>query len=785
MKKVVKRVMASLLAVLLIVTMLPTVDASAAAKKPSLSAKTKTVTVGKTIKLTVKNKVKGSTYKWSAKNPKIVRVSQKGVVRGLKAGKTSVVCQVKTAKKNYKLACTVTVKNAPKTSEVVGTQAKLEAALKNTSLKKLTIQTEKEVTLNIPKGDYSKVALTVDAPNADINNSGVFKSIDIKAIKSDTWNEKAKGNSIKITTADARIVVEKGASLANVSVTQEGGKIKIEASGTIEIIEISAPVIVDLAVDGKIGEVAVKAAAVVSVEGKTTEAIAIKVDENAKGATLSSSAPVDVKAAADISLTLSKGAEGSKVEATGEKTNVAIKNDTTEAIKVTTSEGVKEVAKDTSSKVSSDGSVSDTSTSNPGYSYTSPDPLKLQTIMVKASKQIAIYFNQTVPAQISVGNITVKNEAGVAQEIAAIERHSQDTQAYFVEFVNTLETDTYTVEMNVSGTKFSDTFVYNAEDWKYLDAAKAIVEKVFTETCVASVTGLTHAEVCRMAFEEKLIQAINADENAKKVNIRVQTRPFKYEEFYPDQKVLEGHAMVSIWIGADYGDANFMMNKFVDFDCSGEEFVVSGSAIVAKLKNSVVVQYESGYQFACAKSDVSYKDIPEDAWRGYSDYMGNIEFKDLEAGTEYKVYKRLANYDGLYSETEVTLLESNPEIQCIMTGAITQSAITVVSGSSIQVKAEQKIKRMVYGKAPEGTQVHGWLNCKVGEKNLNFSNWKFNEDGTMTVLLHWSDDTFQVGENTITCEYRLVCSGDGKGQVATSEPIIFEILVTVTENQTE
>ena len=37
-----------------------------------------------------------------------------------------------------------------------------------------------------------------------------------------------------------------------------------------------------------------------------------------------SSTPVDVKAAADISLTLSKGAEGSKVAATGEKTEVAV-----------------------------------------------------------------------------------------------------------------------------------------------------------------------------------------------------------------------------------------------------------------------------------------------------------------------------------------------------------------------------------------------------------------------------------------------------------------------------
>lgn len=101
-----------------------------------------------------------------------------------------------------------------------------------------------------------------------------------------------------------------------------------------------------------------------------------------------SSTPVDVKAAADISLTLSKGAEGSKVAATGEKTEVAVKNDTATAVKVETPSGTQEVATGTSSKVNSDGKNTETTTTNPGYTYTSPDPLKLTNIMVRSSQRL-------------------------------------------------------------------------------------------------------------------------------------------------------------------------------------------------------------------------------------------------------------------------------------------------------------------------------------------------------------------------------------------------------------
>ena len=361
-----KKVFAFVLALAMILTTYQPTTTYAATKAPTISAKKMTLQVGSKKTLTVKNAGKNATLKWSSNKKTVATVSKKGVVKAVKAGTANVKCKVVTkSKKHYTLTCKVTVKNAA-VSKTVSTQKALTSALKDKNVKNLTIKTDKEVAFNIPSGNYGKVNLTVDAPNADVVNAGTFKSINIKAIKPNTWKEKAKGNTITVTADDARIVVEAGASLSKVTVSQEGGKIKIEAAGTIDAIQIDAAVDVSLAVDGTVGEVAVSAPAKVAVEGKTTTAIPVKVEETAKGADVTSSTPVEVKAATEISLNLSKGAEGSKVETTGENAQVAVKNDTTDVIKVTTPAGTQEVAKDTTSKVDNTGKVTDTTTNTSG-----------------------------------------------------------------------------------------------------------------------------------------------------------------------------------------------------------------------------------------------------------------------------------------------------------------------------------------------------------------------------------------------------------------------------------
>lgn len=341
--KQMKKLLAFVLAFAMIITIYQPSAAYAATQKTRLNAKTMTLQVGQKKTLKVKNAGKKAKLKWSSNKKSIATVSKKGVVKAVKAGNAVVTCKVTTKNgKTTKLTCKVAVKKTAKvTSLTVGSQSELEKALKNKNVTKITVATQGAVTFTVPQSNYSKVDLVINAPNADVVNNGKFKSIDIQAIKPNTYRENAKGNVITVSaTGDARVIVETGATVAKIMVSGSKGNVKLVVDGTLFGITIDAPVNV-------------------TVEGKTTAAVPVTVNEKAAGANVTSSTPVEVKAAAPIALNLTKGAEGSKVETTSDKAEVTVKNETTQAVTVTTPAGSKDVAKDTTSKVDNAGKVTD------------------------------------------------------------------------------------------------------------------------------------------------------------------------------------------------------------------------------------------------------------------------------------------------------------------------------------------------------------------------------------------------------------------------------------------
>lgn len=96
--------------------------------------------------------------------------------------------------------------------------------------------------------------------------------------------------------------------------------------------------------------------------------------------------------------------------------------------------------------------------------------------MVRSSQKIAAYFNQTVPAEIASEAVTVTDAAGNKVNIDKIYRHQQDTQAYYMEFSEKLQTGEYTITISISGIKFVKKFTYDGSVWASLDAAKKIVQ---------------------------------------------------------------------------------------------------------------------------------------------------------------------------------------------------------------------------------------------------------------------------------------------------------------------
>lgn len=821
-----KKVFAFVLALAMILTTYQPTTTYAATKAPTISAKKMTLQVGSKKTLTVKNAGKNATLKWSSNKKTVATVSKKGVVKAVKAGTANVKCKVVTkSKKHYTLTCKVTVKNAA-VSKTVSTQKALTSALKDKNVKNLTIKTDKEVAFNVPSGNYGKVNLTVDAPNADVVNAGTFKSINIKAIKPNTWKEKAKGNTITVTADDARIVVEAGASLSKVTVSQEGGKIKIEAAGTIDAIQIDAAVDVSLAVDGTVGEVAVSAPAKVAVEGKTTAAIPIKVEETAKGADVTSSTPVEVKAATEISLNLSKGAEGSKVETTGENAQVAVKNDTTDVIKVTTPAGTQEVAKDTTSKVDNTGKVTDTTTntsgdnnggstgggstsgggSSSGGSVTpapTPDPDPAQTVELKALHVFEENkIDVEIPTEIKESNkdkIIVTDENGVTQKIDSLEDMDDEDYddddddgtkwyRYMLTFASKLNPGKYTLSYVAGNTEYKGTFWFKADDFeKTAVAAKNVGEEFFEKTFEIFPEG---KENTWYAYEQL----------SKKVS------EYAGEEYYADvfggcdgkyiEKDEKTGLKVTIRVQAGEGDVTKDITGMVYFTFTKKKTGVKEPAMYHKTQTSIVVKAEDGQEYICCEEGTEENVINwDDAIPATKqDDFGFIEFSGLKTENKYVIYTRNTEQaDEVKKSDEITLSDAKLPIICLAktdNSNISLGETTLNSDNErFYIELPYTVSVQDYGKTPEGYRTSGEATATCSKTDSDPVDVAFVGLPDSGIARVWFENRLSAGNYTIHLEYKYVCEEDkdteNPGKLTESNPITYIVTFTVkdTENK--
>ena len=829
-----KKVFAFVLALAMILTTYQPTTTYAATKAPTISAKKMTLQVGSKKTLTVKKAGKNATLKWSSSKKSVATVSKKGVVKAVKAGTANVKCKVVTkGKKHYTLTCKVTVKNAA-VSKTVSTQKALAAALKDKNVKNLTIKTDKEVAFNIPSGNYGKVKLTVDAPNADVVNAGTFKSINIKAIKPNTWKEKAKGNTITVTADDARIVVEAGASLSKVTVSQEGGKIKIEATGTIDAIQIDAAVDVSLAVDGTVGEVAVSAPAKVAVEGKTTTAIPVKVEETAKGADVTSSTPVEVKAATEISLNLSKGAEGSKVETTGENAQVAVKNDTTDVIKVTTPAGTQEVAKDTTSKVDNTGKVTDTTTntsgdnnggstggstsgggSSSGGSVTpapTPDPDPAQTVELNALHVFEKNkIDVEIPTEIIESNkdkIIVTDENGVTQKIDSLKDMDDEEEVadnednddedyddddddgtewyrYMLTFASNLNPGKYTLSYIAGNTEYKGTFWFEADDFeKTAAAAEQVKEKFFEKTFEILPEG---KENTRYAYEQL----------GKKVS------EYAGEEYYADvfggcdEKYIEIDGKtglnVTIRVQAGEGDVAKDITGMVYFTFTKKKTEVKEPEMHHKTQTSIVVKAEDGQEYICCEEGTEENAINwDDAIAATEqDDFGFIEFSGLKTENKYVIYTRNTEQaDEVKKSNAIPLSDAELPIICLAKTDNTNISLEVKDLNSEEegfyIEVPYTVSVQDYGKIPEGYRTSGEATATCSKTDSEQPVVvEFVSLPESKIARVWFAEELSAGNYTIHLTYKYVCEKDTEdpGKLTESNPITYIVTFTVEDTK--
>ena len=174
---------------------------------------------------------------WTSSNTNVATVDKNGIVKGLAEGTVKITATTSTGASD-----SVTIKVSAATT--VSDQSSLEKALKSALATSIEIKTDKEMEFNIPEGNYSDKSLFVNAPNATVNNHGVFKEIVIKALKGDSWHEYAQGNSIVVEAGTTRIVIEESAA-ASVHVTKSGSDVIFDIKGDVDIfVEASGNIII-------------------------------------------------------------------------------------------------------------------------------------------------------------------------------------------------------------------------------------------------------------------------------------------------------------------------------------------------------------------------------------------------------------------------------------------------------------------------------------------------------------------------------------------------------------
>ncbi len=378
-KKFMKKAAAVSLSVAMACAALPAagpINASAAAKYVTLRTKFKTLKVGQKNKMTLINNTQGwKISKIATEDRTIAMVSAKTAssfqIKGKSEGRTVVKARLKTnAKKKVKsklVKCTVNVVPAEKpdnnnpnptptpsvTEKTVVTQEQLTAALSDSSLKKITIATTETASLTIPAGTHADVDLVVNAPNAEITNNGVFKSIEIQAIKASSWTENASGNALRVTAANSRILVSKDAVVASITYTKADAAAGLEVNGTVKSVLVNVKM--NLTLSG-------------------TPQAAVPVSMTAAAAVLTSSARTDVTAAVNVQINLNKGAEDSTIKLQGDKTVVRVENNTTKNVSVARANGqIVNVGPNSSTNVAAVVSASSSSSSGSTY-YPSTNP---------------------------------------------------------------------------------------------------------------------------------------------------------------------------------------------------------------------------------------------------------------------------------------------------------------------------------------------------------------------------------------------------------------------------
>lgn len=372
-KNLIKKVFAVSLSIAMACSFLPAanpVTASAAAPYVSLKTTFKTLKVNQKYKMTLKNnKISWKIKKVETTDKPIATVYGKTtssvMIKGKSEGRATIRVHLKTSKRKanntktlrcrVKVVADTPVVTPTQTDAEVKTQAELDAALNDTNITKITINPTTAEKFVIAQKAYSSVDLIVDAPLSDVDNSGTFKSITIKNIKSETWTERAVGNTISVLAKKARVIAEKGASIKKITYSAADGAFDLQVNG------------------GTVGAVEVTAKSVINIKGTVAEGAAlipVTFGVAAAESLFTTEVPVAVMLNASIELVFKAGAVKSTIKLEVAGIRATVTNETSEPIVVTKNDGkTTESVRPGAVKTGVNAITNTTTPVNPGTSY--------------------------------------------------------------------------------------------------------------------------------------------------------------------------------------------------------------------------------------------------------------------------------------------------------------------------------------------------------------------------------------------------------------------------------
>lgn len=212
------------------------------------------------------------------------------------------------------------VQAAGKKSAVVATQAQLEKALKNADLTKIVIQTKKAGQFSIPKGGHKSVNLVIKAPDAEVTNSGEFKSITVASMKKGIYTEAANRNTIRLIASEA--------------------KLRVQAGYTVQKLTIVKKCTATVLLDGEIEALHVNARSTLKLKGSGGNAT-VYINKGGKNSTVETELPVTLRMAADASVVLNEGGGESRIIVGKNNVSYSITNNTKRALSLDTLAGKK------------------------------------------------------------------------------------------------------------------------------------------------------------------------------------------------------------------------------------------------------------------------------------------------------------------------------------------------------------------------------------------------------------------------------------------------------------